>query len=52
MVRASGLARNNAATFDLIDLHDDDTPTGLQLMARAPCPLRPASGKPDDVMLR
>lgn len=32
MIRARGIARNNASTLDLIDSHDADVPTGLQLM--------------------
>jgi tRNA-dihydrouridine synthase len=33
MVRASALSRGNAATLDLVDTYDD-TPTGLQLLAK------------------
>lgn len=32
MIRARGLARNNKSTLDLIDSHDPEVPTGLQLM--------------------
>lgn len=32
MIRARGLARNNRSTIDLIDTHDPEVPTGLQLM--------------------
>lgn len=32
MVRAAGLQKNNAATFDLIDTFDPEVTTGLQLM--------------------
>ncbi len=33
MIRASGIVRKNKATLDLIDTHDPDTLTGIQLFA-------------------
>ena len=35
MVRASAICRGNTATFQLIDTHDAETPTGLQLLAKS-----------------
>lgn len=35
MVRAQGIAKNNAATFALIDTFDASVPTGLQLMTKS-----------------
>lgn len=35
MVRASALARNNGSSFDMLDTHDDSTPTGVQLLAKS-----------------
>lgn len=32
MVRARALAARNKASFDLLDLHDEDVPTGIQLL--------------------
>ena len=32
MVRARGLVRGNQSTFDLLDTHDPETPTGVQLL--------------------
>lgn len=36
MVRARGLAKHNKATYDLIDTHHAQVPTGVQLMTTGP----------------
>ncbi|MDP2344127.1 MAG: tRNA-dihydrouridine synthase family protein [Deltaproteobacteria bacterium] len=36
MIRARGLAKHNKATFDLIDIADDNVLTGIQLLATSP----------------
>ena len=35
MIRAQAIQRRNQSTLDLIDTHDPDTPTGLQLLAKS-----------------
>ena len=35
MVRAGALAKNNASSLDLLDVHDPHTPTGVQLLAKS-----------------
>ena len=42
MVRASALGRGNAAAAALIDTHDTNTPTGVQLLASTPDELKRA----------
>lgn len=36
MVRAQSIIRNNASALDLMDTHDEMTPTGIQLLAKCP----------------
>ena len=42
MVRSGSVARNNGSSLDMIDTHDGDTPTGLQLLAKSVDELRGA----------
>jgi tRNA-dihydrouridine synthase B len=42
MIRARGVAKRNKSTLDLIDTHDPETPTGLQLMTTGPGELEQA----------
>lgn len=42
MVRARGIVRNNKSTLDLIDTHDPDVPTGLQLLVTSEAELQSA----------
>jgi tRNA-dihydrouridine synthase B len=42
MVRARGIVRNNKSTLDLIDTHDADVPTGLQLLVTSEAELQSA----------
>ena len=42
MVRSGAVARNNGSSLDMIDTHDGDTPTGVQLLAKSVDELRGA----------
>jgi tRNA-dihydrouridine synthase len=42
MVRSGSVARNNGSSLDVIDTHDGDTPTGVQLLAKSVDELRGA----------
>jgi tRNA-dihydrouridine synthase B len=51
MVRAQGITKNNAATLALIDTHDPNTPTGLQLMTKSGKELAEALQKLEDLAI-
>ena len=42
MIRAQAINRNNSATLDLIDTYDENTPTGIQLLAKSASELKTA----------